>query len=365
MRALAAACMLSLAVAAPSGLTAQPSAEAISWDRATAHAAVAELAAALERDFVDPETGVAYARMLRARLAADAWADAASPEAFADAVTRDLHAIQYDGHLRLRPPAATASASTGPSSPAPGTRPPAMEQAGWISPGIAFVRFNVFAGEATTLDALRAFLREHRTARTLIIDARAHGGGEMDVLFPALFARSATLLRMDRRESVERRDGALITSENVVRVEGPAGVVRREHRVTPEPGGAPLGETKLFLLTSGRTASAAEHLALSMKRTGRATLIGETTAGAGNFGRGVDLSGGYSAFVPSGRTFDPDTNKGWDGVGITPHVATPAADALTEALVRSGVDRADAAVLSARYRPTGSMERRRPLRAAQ
>jgi C-terminal processing protease CtpA/Prc len=119
-----------------------------------------------------------------------------------------------------------------------------------------------------------------------------------------------------------------------------------------------LRDAKIYLLTAGRTGSAAEHFALAMKRTGRATLIGETTAGAGHFGGMLPLNDNFAAFIPVGRTFDPDTGKGWEGDGVTPHVEVPAADALIEALVRSGIARDDAVRLSATVHPAEPMDRR-------
>ena len=47
--------------------------------------------------------------------------------------------------------------------------------------------------------------------------------------------------------------------------------------------------------------------------------------------------GGYAAFVPVGRTFDPDNDWDWEGVGVPPDVAVPADQALDEALRRLGV----------------------------
>src|SRR5436305_11847446 len=52
--------------------------------------------------------------------------------------------------------------------------------------------------------------------------------------------------------------------------------------------------------------------------------------------RPCDL-GGYAAFIPVGRTFDPDNNWDWEGVGVAPDVAAPADQALDEALRRLGV----------------------------
>lgn len=87
----------------------------------------------------------------------------------------------------------------------------------------------------------------------------------------------------------------------------------------------------MYYLTSSKTASAAEHLALALKRTGRATLVGETTAGAGHYGRPIAV-GRFSVFIPFGRTYDPDTGIGWEGTGVAPDVATPAERALEVAL---------------------------------
>jgi C-terminal processing protease CtpA/Prc len=74
-----------------------------------------------------------------------------------------------------------------------------------------------------------------------------------------------------------------------------------------------------------------------LKRTGRATLVGETTRGAGHYGGMIPMGSGYAAFIPVGRTFDPETNQGWEGTGVTPHVEVPADRALDEALRRAGV----------------------------
>jgi C-terminal processing protease CtpA/Prc len=217
----------------------------------------------------------------------------------------------------------------------------AIDKAGWIADGVAYISFAGFPGNEATLSRLRAFLAEHSSAKTLIIDARGHRGGglaEMDLMFPYFYDKPQALVQMDTRIAVEQRNGSpLEDGPSLRKVKGPDGVIRRTHSVIPAAQATPLRSAKIFLLTSSRTASAAEHLSLSLKRTGRATLIGETTRGAGHYGGMIPMGGGYAAFIPVGRTFDPETNEGWEGTGVKPDIEVPAAQALDEALRRAGV----------------------------
>ena len=313
-----------------------------------AKAVVETLATQLEENFVFPEVAKKYASMLRSKLASGAYSSFPDSRAFAQAVTADLQAVHKDRHLRVgRAP---------PQQPGQGPRRrmgPAVEpieKSGWIADGVAYISFGVFPGDEETLAKLRTFLAEHSSAKTLIIDARGHHGGglaEMDVMFPYFYGKPQTLVQMDTRVAVEERRGnPLDESPTLVKVKGPDGVVRRSHNVIPAAQATGLRTAKIFLLTSKRTASAAEHLSLSLKRTGRATLIGETTAGAGHYGGMVPLGHDFAAFIPVGRTFDPDNNQGWEGTGVKPDIDVPADQALDEALRRAGVEPAKAKVLA-------------------
>jgi C-terminal processing protease CtpA/Prc len=61
----------------------------------------------------------------------------------------------------------------------------------------------------------------------------------------------------------------------------------------------------------------------------------------------VPMGESYAAFIPVGRTFDPDTGKSWEGTGVTPDVAVPADKALDEALKLAGVGLSGNAALAA------------------
>lgn len=361
--ALAAAVLAALSPLAMAQTAAPaPAAEAPAYDAAEAKKAVAKLADEIEKNFVFPDVARRYAAALRTKLAAGGYDAVTDGYTLAGVVTADLQAVAPDGHLAMFPPGGPRRAApvSGQASP-PAAPPPPMEKAGWIAPGIAFVRFNGFYGEAETLKDFAAFLDSHSSAKALIIDARTHRGGgleEMDVLFPRIFTRAQAVMVMDTRASVAEAEGPL-PFRSLVKVDAPAELFRTEHRVTPASPAGPWAKTKIYYLTSPRTGSAAEHLASALKGTRRGTLIGETTAGAGHYGGQVPVGGGYSAFIPFGRSYFPG-GDGWEGTGVAPDVKVAPERALVEALTREGIAPAEAEALSAKYMPSEPMERRKP-----
>lgn len=318
-------------------------------------------AALLERDYVYPDTGKRYAAAIRAGIAAGRYA-ALTGEALGQAIDKDVTEVSPDGHLHLRAPEAAAAAS---GAPAPVRRPPKVpvEQAGWIAPGIAFVRFNIFPDDAAVTAAAAKFMTDHADARAIIFDIRTHNGGgldQMDVIFPWLFDQPTRLVTMATRASVDARGGSPIDGLASMRpAKGDAGMVAREHWATPNADPR-LRDAQIYVLTSGATASAAEHFALAMKHSGRGTLVGAPTAGANHFGSGEELGGGFSAFIPVGRTYDPVTGKDWEGDGVQPDILVPPSQALMRVLTDLGIEADDAERLSEAHMPSAPMARRRP-----
>jgi C-terminal processing protease CtpA/Prc len=96
--------------------------------------------------------------------------------------------------------------------------------------------------------------------------------------------------------------------------------------------GPRLVDVPVYILISRRTFSAGESFTFGLKITGRAVIVGEKTAGGGHFGNIVPLPHGLQMFLPTGRTYDPRTGKGWEADGIHPDIETPSADALEAAI---------------------------------
>jgi hypothetical protein len=83
----------------------------------------------------------------------------------------------------------------------------------------------------------------------------------------------------------------------------------------------------VYLLTSSETFSGGEDLAYSLQAQGRAQVIGETTGGGAHPTRGVVISPTLALSVPFARSINPVTGTNWQGTGVVPDIAAPAAQA--------------------------------------
>ena len=91
----------------------------------------------------------------------------------------------------------------------------------------------------------------------------------------------------------------------------------------------------LYVLTSARTGSAGEAFPYHLKALERATIIGESTYGAGNPGGTFLTEAGFTIFVSTGSARNPITGTNWEGTGVQPHIETAAGDALDTALANA------------------------------
>jgi C-terminal processing protease CtpA/Prc len=290
----------------------------------------------------------------------------------AAALTRDVQAVHRDGHLKIYAQSVATGAQPQMMMVSPqaqqrpaGTATPGqgkpIEEARWLAPGIAYIRFTIFPLDAAVTAAAEKFMKDHADASTVIFDMRTNKGGGMAqsaVMLPYLFDEETVFVAQDTRASVARAMGGSFPPWMRAGSSSKEGIATTEIFVRPHPSERRLFDAKVYVLTSGFTASAAEAFAFGLKTTGRATLIGQNTTGGGHFAPpGQRVNEMFAAFVPVGRAYDPRTGKGWERTGVAPDIIVPAEQALVEALVRSGVARTEAERLSASVRPSGPMNR--------
>jgi len=312
-------------------------------DAATRAAVVDSIAAVIDSVYVLGEPAERIVAHLQAQLAAGAYDDLSDPVELVQTLERECQEVNHDGHFGIvamhKPEPTPASEAEGAEAEDPEAEDPEAEveerrrflQArnyGFakveILPGnVGYLKFDFFAdtedpGAGETAAAAMNFLAN---ASAVIIDLRENGGGAASMirlLAGYFFAENTHLINWD------------IRAQNKTVQSYSADVVP----------GRRLDETPVYVLTSGRTFSAAEEFTFDLKHLERATVVGDTTGGGGHTVAGYEFE--FADFVvgirvPYGRAYDPKTNEGWEGTGVAPHIAVPAEQALTAAdLPRGG-----------------------------
>ncbi|HJT17118.1 MAG TPA: S41 family peptidase [Thermoanaerobaculia bacterium] len=263
---------------------------------------VASLERALREHYVFAETGERMAAALEANRAAYS---GISGNELASALTRDINAIAHDKHLRV----AVASPKTPAAQHSVADPDHGFRTVEVLPDNIGYLELTKFErpDAAVTEKAAAAFARL-KDVDALIIDLRANGGGNpaMVALVSAYVLDRPTLLaEMHHRES---------EAEPIWSAPRPANALRH---------GVPL-----FLLTSHDTFSAGEGFAFLLQHLGRAKVVGDQTAGAAHAGRAYSLPCGFEADIPNTSVVLPGTHADWEGRGVIPDVAVPAARAL-------------------------------------
>ena len=281
---------------------------------------IVEAAASAYADFyVFADKGRLIAAHLRRELSRGAFSRIEQPAPFAAALTAAIQAVNPDRHIEIVPPAPAPAADPA----APQSR---AERLGWAErlrrrnydfvrverlPGnVGYLRLDSFPPPelaAPTAAAAMAFLKN---SDALIVDLRENGGGAGDMV---RFLASYFFVEPTRLSRSFRRDGTPQTSYDVT---------------LPTVPGERMPVIDIFVLTSPRTVSAAEAFAFALQQRGRAVIVGETTAGAGNAGDYLDIGHGFRAFVPDVHVSSPIDETSWEGIGVRPDLPMPAARAL-------------------------------------
>jgi len=162
-------------------------------------------------------------------------------------------------------------------------------------------------------DRLAAAMTALADTDALILDIRSCPGGTgmtSRVLESVFFAEPTEMVTM------------------VIRGQEPQHVMSSDET----PGGVKYLDKPVYILTSKGTGSACEELAWCLKYHDKATLIGETTAGAGHgITDIVDLGHNLSATIPNMQPIHPRFEGGWEVIGVPPDVTIGSRGAADEA----------------------------------
>lgn len=284
-------------------------------------AKVEAIAAAIDGQFYDEARAHKIAAELRAEAKKGDYDKLTDPLDFAAVLTARLR--PQDGHFAVNwSPAAPDMVINA----RPGGGPAALTKRGGygfrsvqVLPGnIGYIDMRGFAHFEPTGDQSARLAADAALALTagtdaLIFDLRDNGGGS-----PAMVGYLVGHFVPD---------GSKIY--NTFKVRGQ--VDAHEAPTVPIADTARRLQTPIYILTSGRTASAGEAFAYTLQAAKRATVVGEASAGGANPGGPVEVGDGLSVFISVGTPINPITGKNWEGTGVTPDVPAPVAQALDKA----------------------------------
>lgn len=301
-----------LAVTAPFATVAMPaSAQTQPAAKFDSRAAVESVRKALRENYVVKERRAALDAALAGGLASGRYT-VSDPQELAKRVNEDMDAIAHDKHLGLSfNPQVAAQLATGGQddevADSPFWRAFARRNNHGVSelkvlPGnIRMLRYDGFmwTGDESraALDNAVAFLRG---GDAIVIDIRGNGGGSPEAVrrltsyFVPAGAKLVTFHMRDEKPDVSVADAEV-------------------------PGGR-INGVPVYVLTSNRSASAAEEFASHVRGFGFGTLVGETTAGAGYRNDTYPIPGGFVLSVSVGRPELPDGSD-WEAKGVPPKLA--------------------------------------------
>jgi len=259
---------------------------------------------------------------IKDKAASGAFDQLTNPERFAERLTQELQAISHDKHM-------VVFVTGNPPSPSPDPAAPLLRgfklQRVYKDDNCGFSKIEKLEGNVGYLAVIACLpLSEAKEyadlamkylsgSDALIIDLRENEGGAKDIIHYLLgyFFEKATHLNSFYFRKYDRTV---------------------DFHSSDKVGGETMPDVSLFVLTSRRTFSAAEEFAYDIQTLKRGTLVGETTGGGANPGRGFPVTDRFALFVPLAKAINPVTKGNWEGVGVIPEIKCAADRALDTAI---------------------------------
>ncbi|MGK5683984.1 S41 family peptidase [Actinoplanes sp. URMC 104] len=233
---------------------------------------------------------------------------------------------RYARHLTLEyVPDGTLAVDREPQGWPPVTRAEVETRAAWVSKvertadDYALLTIDNLDPIVHAAPYLDAAFRLIRGSRGLVLDLRRNGGGD-----PGTVAHIISHLLGEQAQQI-----STVTSRRQT----------RQWWTTPQPSGAALEpDATVVVLVSRRTYSSGEALAYHLQTFGRASVLGEATAGAADHVTPIGLTPYVRALVPEATVTDTRTGTNWEGKGVRPDVECDPDDAPAKGLefLRSG-----------------------------
>lgn len=310
-----------LSLLAFASLASAPSA-AQDLDHGAQREVVSHLEVALQQNYVFPDRIPAISAELDRRVQSEP----IDSKRFAESLTQglikaseDLHfSVDFDPDGVAADRLATAEGDTTTEAERDSERAAnfGFRDARRLDGDLAYVRFDFFADPQYAQETAAGAMRFAEGAKGLILDLRYNNGGVLEM--------AQLLMSYLYPAGKEQEFFDYNYNDHGVRVE------RSQWNLAAVPGRRS-ADIPVVVLTGSTSFSAAEWMAFSLQRLGRATVIGERTAGGAHPVTRVAIDDRFMLQVPFGQIRDPVNGQDFEGVGVSPDLVVPAPDALLAA----------------------------------
>lgn len=271
------------------------------------HAAVTEMAAAIDKKYVLTDIAAQSAITVRTKLnRGDFYRHCNDAEAFAKYMTEQLRSILNDGHIFVEyaPNSSEAGEDDWLETWRDGARARGfgVRQVERIKGNIAYLHLTDFFEFSTAKKTMTAAFELVSSSDGMILDLRQNPGGSPETEWPVqwtfMAAGSAIPLHRETRH-------------------GKKPDLKEPLLQWPRYG----TERPLAIIVDRSTFSAPEAVAYSLQAQGRAVVFGTPSGGGAHMlGDEVPLTGGWHIVIPETRPFSPHTGSNWEGTGVIPDI---------------------------------------------
>ncbi|WP_219118173.1 S41 family peptidase [Janthinobacterium sp. UMAB-56] len=178
---------------------------------------------------------------------------------------------------------------------------------------IGYIRFSYFADPELAYDTAASVMRFVGNTDAVIIDLRYNNGGHLEMaqfLASYFFSSEKDQLLFD-----------YYYNDDGKRIE-------RGQWVLPGLPGKRMLDKPVYILTGSTSFSSAEWFSYAMQKLGRATLIGERTAGGAHPVARKPVNDDFFVQVPIGQIKDPVDHGDFEGSGVQADIPSPSIRAL-------------------------------------
>jgi Peptidase family S41 len=280
------------------------------------HAAIAKL----KEHYVDHDAAPKVAVALLAHEENGDYKSVAYGPDFAALVARHMREASHDSHLDFIYSQSPLPNGPPPTAPSPESRARyrkaleeqscSFEKIETLPHNIGYLKFNSFPDTEFCQSTATAAMATLNHSDALIVDLRNNRGGYGNmVMLLSSYLFDHPQYMYNPRENTNPQSWTQ----------------------SPIPDNQ-LADKPLYLLTSNITISAAEQFTYNLKMLKRVTLVGETTHGSAHSGVFYPLNEHFAMAIPDVHPTNPYGANDWEGVGITPDIKVPSADALKTAI---------------------------------